>query len=234
MVDLNKLLAEQEARRLAGATLVKAAGPITSNVVSRPVCLVTSFAERTDVPAGTLLVKMSCKVVDALRAIGLFEPVSLSLLPGQWWVASVDASVDNPNFEAGGCTTVVIATSEVLSRRYSSAYCEVTRGPFGNRDEIDGYCFVTETFDRRRLGEKAQVLVIPCWSAKRLTDMGMSEPFPLPALLDKWWVCGMGGGVVSTEQLAVRPGLRHHISDGPFDSKNDADYAFDVLWEAPE
>jgi hypothetical protein len=234
MVDLNKLLAEQEARRLAGAALVKAAGASTSSVVSRPVCLVTSFAKRSDVPVGTLLVKMSSHVVDALLAMGLYEPVSLSLLPGQWWVANVDASVDNASFEAGGCTTVVITTTEVLSQRYSSAYCEVTRGPFGSRDEIDGYYFATETFDRGRLGENAQVLLIPAWSAKQLTDRGMSEPFPLTALLDKWWVCGMGGGVVSTEQLAVGPGPRHHISDGPFDSKDDADYAFDVLWEAPE
>lgn len=234
MVDLNKFLAEQEARRLADAALAKAAGPSTSYVVSRQVCLVTSFAKRSDIPFGTSLVKMSSNVLDALDTMGLHEPVSLSLLPGQWWVASVDASVDNPNFEEGGCTTVVIATTEVLSRRYSSAYCEVTRGPFSSRDEIDGYCFATETFDRGRLGEKARVLVIPCWSAKRLTDKGMSEPFPLSALLDKWWVCGMGGGVYSTESLAVGPDLGHRITDGPFDSKKDADYAFDVLWESPE
>lgn len=136
MPDLNKYWAQQEAIRLADAALSKAAGPSVNSIDLRPTCLVTSFSKRSDVPSGTHLIKMSTKVGDALSDMGLHEPVSLKLLPGLWWVAQVDASVDNPNFEEGGCTTEIVATTEVLAGRYSSAYCEVTRGPFNSRDEM--------------------------------------------------------------------------------------------------
>ena len=234
MTDLKKFLAEQDANRMARDAMVEAAGPSTSKVVSRPVSLVTNFAQRADLPVGTLLIKMAPAVVEALANIGLHEPVSLKSLPDRWWVAQADASTDNPNFEAGGSTVEVITDTEMLTHRYSTAYCEVTRGPYGSRDEIDGCCFATEEFDHRRLGKNASVILIPDWCAKRLADQGKSEPIPVSALSGKWWVCGMGGGVVQTENLAMQPNMGHPISDGPFESMNDAAYAFAVLWESPE
>jgi hypothetical protein len=234
MPDLKKYLVNQDANRIAGDAMAKAAGPSTSRVVSRPVCLVTNFAERADVPVGTLLIKMAPKVVDALVIMGLHEPVSLKLLPGLWWAAQADVSTDNPNYEAGGATTEVITTTAMLAHHYSYAYCEVTDGPYASRNEVDGCFFATEEFDHRRLGKNARVLVIPTWSAKRLAGQGTSEPIPASTLSGKWWVCGLGGGVCSTESLAMQVNMGYRITDGPFESEKNADYAFDVLWESPE
>ena len=234
VTDFKNNLAERDANRMARDAMSEVAGRSTSNVVTRSVCLVTHFAQRADLPVGTSLIKMAPAVVEALAHMGLHEPVSLKTLPDRWWVAQADASTDNPNLEAGGCTVEVIADTEMLTQHYSTAYCEVTRGPYGSRDEIDGCCFATEEFDHRRLGKNASVILIPDWCAKRLADQGKSEPIPVSALSGKWWVCGMGGGVVQTENLAMQPNMGHPISDGPFESMNDAAYAFAVLWESPE
>jgi hypothetical protein len=234
VTDAKYLLAEQNATRIARDAIAKATGPSTSNVVSRSVCLVTNFGQRPDLPVGTALIKMATVVVETLANMGLHEPVSLKLLPDSWWVAHADASTDNPNFEAGGGTIEVIADTEMLTYHYSTAYCEVTHGPYGSRDEVDGCCFASEKFDRRRLGKNANVILIPSWSAKALADQGVFEPIPASTLWGKWWVCGMGGGVVQTENLVIQRSIGHHITDGPFDTKEDADYAFDVLWESPE
>lgn len=234
MVNLNKLMAEQAARRLADATLAQAAGPTECNVASSPVCLVTRFAKRSDMPETTSQIKMSAKVVHALGIKGLQEPVSLRLLPSLWWVAQVDVSSDNPNFEAGGASTEVVTTTEKLIHHYSYAYCEVTHGPYGSRDEVDGFCFASETFDRRTLGERARVIIVPARSERRLEERGLTEPIPLSALLGKWWVCGLGDGVRLTEDLASATHGLLRITDGPFEAKEDADYVFDVMWESPE
>jgi hypothetical protein len=177
---------------------------------------------------------MTPNVVSALEIKGLNEPVSLTLLPGLWWIAQVDVSSDNPIFEAGGATTEVITNTELLAGHYSYAYCEVTHGPFSSRDEIDGILFVTEKFDRKRLGSRVRLIEIPTWSARQLAEQGWIEPISLSALQGKWWVCGMSGGVCTTEDLASAADGTLRISDGPFETKKDADYAFDVLWESPE
>jgi hypothetical protein len=234
MIDIDKYLAQQKAVRLADAALSKAAQPRANSVASHATCLVTSFARRSDVPEGTFLVKMSAKVVNALEIKGLHEPVSLKLLPDLWWVAQVDASMENPNFEAGGATTEVIATTEMLVWRYSSAYCEVTQGPYFSRDEIDGTFFVTETFDRRRLGDRVRLIAIPPGCSRQLAKQGWTEPIPFSALQGKWWVCGLSGGVRKSEELGSAAGSMREITDGPFATKDDADYALDVLWESPE
>lgn len=68
--------------------------------------------------------------------MGLSEPLSLKVLPRVWWVAQVDASIDDSNVEPGCAMTQVIATSEVLASHYSTVFCEVIDGPFSSRDEI--------------------------------------------------------------------------------------------------
>lgn len=134
--DITKYLAQQKAFQLAQVTLSKAAGLSLDQSQFRPVCLVANFSKRSDVPAGASLVKMSRKVIETLSAMGLSEPLSLKLLPGVWWVAQVDASINNPNVEPGCATTQVTATSEVLASHYSAAFCEVIDGPFSSLDEI--------------------------------------------------------------------------------------------------
>lgn len=75
MSDIEKYLAKQDAIRLADATLSKAVAANFNSIDSRPTCLVTSFAKRSDVPPGTHLMKMSKKVVATLSIMGLREPV---------------------------------------------------------------------------------------------------------------------------------------------------------------
>jgi len=130
MTNLNEYLARQKAIQLAEEAIKNAAGPKRSHVVQRTVVLATSFTERSDLPAGTTICKMQPAVADALSAISLYEPVSLAALPGRWWVANVDASAENPNFEPGGCTVRVVASTEQLQCHYGAYYCEVIAGPF--------------------------------------------------------------------------------------------------------
>jgi len=135
--ELNNYFALQEVIRRAVVTFKKATDQEVISCAWRPTCLVTSFGERSDVPAGTIMVKMSPRVVDALNIMGLHEPVSLKLLPGMWWVVRVDVSSDNPNIEAGGATMEVVTATEQLIHHYCAAYCEVINGPFEFRAAAD-------------------------------------------------------------------------------------------------
>lgn len=135
MSDLDKYLARQMAASLASDAIAKAHGESASKVVERAVCLVTSFAERSDLPPGTLLCGMTPDVVKTLAALGLHEPVSLRSLPGRWWVIDVDAAVENPNFEIGACMVSKVVTTEEIQRRYSAYFCRAIEGPYVERPD---------------------------------------------------------------------------------------------------
>jgi len=237
MTDFRDYRAKQEAARLTDDAITKAAGEKNSTLVERSVCLVTSFAERSDLPPGTLLNRMSPDVVQALASMGLHEPVSLKNLPDKWWLANVDIASVNSSFESGGGTVRVEASTADLVHRYSYHYCEVIGGPFNHPDEINGCYFVTDRFDSQRLGDKARLCMMHDWLIYSLAQRGLHEPISFLAMSGKFWVCGMMGGVCSTEELEelMRSGqYRHYVSDGPFVSRDDAAYAYDVLWESPE
>lgn len=237
MADFRDYRAKQEAARLTDDAIAKASGEKNSKLVERSVCLVTSFSERSDLPPGTLLNRMSPAVVQTLASMGLHEPISLRNLPNKWWVANVDIASVNSGFESGGGTVRVTASTEDIVHRYSHYYCEVIDGPFNHPDEINGCYFVTYRFDPQRLGDQARLCILPSWLVSRLAQRGLDEPIPFLAMSGKFWVCGMGGGVCSTEEMEdlMRTGrYRHYVTDGPFDSRGDADYAYDVLWESPE
>lgn len=233
MNKVEKYIAEQRSMELADQAIrvanIEKPGPFPNHAT----CLVTSFQQRSDLPANTSLIKMSQEVENNLKAIGLNEPVSLRLLQDKWWIADADASVDNPNLESGGCVTSVIGTTEALARRYSAVYCEFTNGPYGSRDEIDGVCLATESFDRSKLNSHATLISIPGFSARRLEEQGIHEPFPSSVLEDKWWICGMGGGVCSTRDLLDMVHSGRQVTDGPFDSKSQAECQLDCAWESP-
>lgn len=139
MADLKTLFAQQEARLMTAAALSKAAGPASSQAVTRPVCLVTSYAPRSDVPDGMLLVKMMPNVVAKLAAMGLHEPVSLAQLPKLWWAAHVDKCSENSMIESGAGWDAVVTSSENLINHYAFAFCEVTDGPYESREEVPGH-----------------------------------------------------------------------------------------------
>jgi hypothetical protein len=233
MDNVEKYIAEQQSRELADQVIRVANIEKLGTPSNRPTCLVTSFQQRSDLPASTSLIKMSQEVENNLKAIGLNEPVSLRQVQDKWWIANVDASVDNPNLESGGCMTRVIGTTEELARRYWAVYCEFTNGPYGSRDEIDGVCLVTKSFDRSKESSQATLISIPGFSARRLEEHGINEPFPLSLLENKWWICGLGGGVCSTRDLVEMVHSGREVTDGPFDSKAQAEYQFDCLWESP-
>jgi|WetSurMetagenome_2_1015567.scaffolds.fasta_scaffold288650_2 hypothetical protein len=138
MGDFEDYRAKQEAARLSDDAIAKAVGKKNSKSVERSVCLVRSFAKRDDLPLGSLLIKMTPEVAQTLASVGLHEPVSLRNLPGKWWLANVDIASVNANFEAGGSTVRVEASTADLAHRYSYYYCEVIGGPFNHSDEING------------------------------------------------------------------------------------------------
>lgn len=122
--------ARQAASIAADDAIARAAGVTAARIVERPVCLVSSFAERADLPPGALLCRMSAEVTVMLAKMGLHEPVSLRQLPGKWWMADIDAAAENPNFEPGGCMVRKVVSTEELLHRFGGYFCRVIVGPF--------------------------------------------------------------------------------------------------------
>lgn len=137
MTDLERYMAQREATLLADELIAKATQSEQRKSQNVSVCLVTHFGKRPELPDGTWLIKMSPEVVKQLGDVGLHEPISLRLLPNKWWVANVDVAAVNPIFEPGGGTYRVVATTVELISCYGGYYCEVMRGPFDSRGEVD-------------------------------------------------------------------------------------------------
>lgn len=95
--------------------------------------------------------------------------------------------------------------------------------------------FVQRDFDRSTVEDDAMFCEIPSWEAFRLLNEGYREPIPFAAMAGKYWVCGMDGGVMSTSEVkfALQFGGGRKVTDGPFDTEDEASYRFDVLWESP-
>ena len=133
MSDRSEYQARQAASVAADDAIAKAAGVTACKVIERPVCLVTSFAERADLPPGALLYRMSPEIAATLAGIGLHEPVSLRHLPGKWWIAEIDAAAENSGFEPGGCMVRKVVSTEELQQRLGGYFCQVVAGPFAER-----------------------------------------------------------------------------------------------------
>ena len=130
MSDRDEYQARQAASVAAGDAIDRAAGVTAAKAVERPVCLVASFAERSDLPHGALLCRMSNAVASSLVGMGLHEPVSLRHLPGKWWVVEVDAAAENSSLEPGGGVLRQVVTTGELQHRFSGYFCQVIAGPF--------------------------------------------------------------------------------------------------------
>lgn len=150
----------------------------------------------------------------------------------KWWIAEVDVAQINGSLSSGGGQARVILTTEELFEMNAQAYCNIRRGPFDSRDEVDGCCLVGPDFETTRLGKDARSIVIPRFILNALLNEGYVEPIPLSSQIDKWWVCGMSGGVCQTDALLSMHEYGRHISHGPFLKKEDAEYVFDLLWES--
>lgn len=187
---------------------------------------------------GASYTRMSSSVASRLAAVGFQQPVDLNLLPESWWVLKVDAAALHDQMESGGVTMMVEANTAEIAHRFNLYFCEVIGGPYDTWEDMNGCVWVISGFDPASLGPRALPCNIPGWIAQRLQDQGHATPIPFSKLADAYWVCGMGGGVLSTREPETRmrsgSGLLHSITDGPFGSHADASYAFDVLWESPD
>ena len=115
-------------------------------------------------------------------------------------------------------------------------YCrfQLLRGGFSFEEHQEEITFVKAYLEKKAKEPNGRV---PSWISRRLIERGLDEPVPLRKLAGKYWVCGLGGGSCSTAELEDR--LRRdpasvNITHGPFDREEDAQYAFDLMWESPE
>lgn len=122
--------ARQAASVAADDVIARAAGETACKVIERSVCLVTSFAERADLPPGALLCRMSPEIAATLAGMGLHEPVSLRHLAGKWWVADIDAAAENHSFEPGWCMVRKVVSTEEVQQRLGGYFCQVIEGPY--------------------------------------------------------------------------------------------------------
>lgn len=214
MVDLKKYLAMQEANRLADEAITQASeSRSSSQPAPRPTCLVASFAKRSDVPENALLVRMAPKVIDALAAIGLYEPVSLNVLPGLWWKVNVDAA-EVGQLSDYGCAFVTLFMS---SERLKTIGFEVVDGPFEPWANVD--------VSRAILKENPE----------KYWDATISNRPLLPVVEGAESFAGYDNGYTSEALLAaLDAGQTIHVYGGPYDSEDDARYALDLRWEVPE
>lgn len=130
MSDRSEYQARQAASVAADDAIARAAGVTACKMIESPVCLVTSFAERADLPSGALLCRMSPEIAATLAGMGLHEPVSLRHLPGKWWIADIDAAAENPSLEPGGGMVRKVVSTEELQQRLGGYFCQLVAGPF--------------------------------------------------------------------------------------------------------
>ncbi len=230
------LILRQKAAEMADTAIKDAMGqPLAQPKWSS--YLATSFINGGGLPNTASITKMSRAIADKLAAIGLHEPVSLRSLPGKFWRANIDASYENSNLEPGGAYVERTVTSEQLSTISGACYTEVTAGPFDSLEEMIPCYFVEAGFDQSKAEDGAMFCEMSGWITSRLAKKGLRAPIRFSDLAGKYWVCGMGGGLWSTASIesALRAcNFKWHITDGPFDSEDDAGYQFDCLWESPE
>lgn len=138
-MDQNKKPNLHDASVEARDLIKRAADLHAQRVTTRAVVLVSRFSNRADVPEGTLQLKMGPHVFKRLAEQGLQEPVSLTMLPGKWWKAHVDASADDSALESGGAYIRVVATTEMLVHHYAASFCEVVGGPFDTEVEARSF-----------------------------------------------------------------------------------------------
>jgi len=186
-------------------------------------------------PDGALKCFMTPSVAKRLADLGFTQPVPLRALPGTWWVANVDVAALDSGFEQGGASTQVTVSSEEIAAGHAFYYCEVIAGPLDAEDGFEASYLATDACDVAWLGTSARVFRIPGWVARRLAEQGFSEPVATSALADFYWVCGMGSGVQSTQEIEARGATGSpfaSVSSGPYKTIEEAQYAFDVLWES--
>lgn len=187
--------------------------------------------------AEPLIVWMTAAVAARLRALGFEQPVELDALPGQWWSILADLAALGTVSEPGCGFGRTMASTESIASHYGLYWLEIVAGPFSSEADSEAVFLAGQGVDVAWLGSGVTVVRVSLEVSRRLSESRMTEPVRLTALPGKYWVCGMGGGWCSTAELDARirsnPGTVD-ITHGPFDHEEDAQHAFDALWESPE
>ncbi len=187
--------------------------------------------------AEPLIVWMAAAVGARLRALGYEQPVELDALAGRWWSIRADLAALGSTSEPGCGYGQTMATTESIAQHFSLYWLEIIAGPFERGDDHSAVYLASRDLDVAWLGQDATVIKVAPWISGSLRDRGIEEPAQLASLAGKYWVCGKGGGFCSTAELEQR--LRRDpaavsITHGPFDREEEAQYAFDVMWESPD
>ena len=209
--DIKELMRRQQARVLAEETLKKAAGP--SSHTGGGTYLATSFKQRDDLPVGASMRKMSENVVRNLAALGLHEPISLQRLQGRWWKVYVDAAALDQVREYGCC----YVTLYMSSTRLAYQGFEVVDGPFE--------AWANPEVSRAMLNE----------NEGKYWDATVPNRPLLPVVDGDEPGAEYDDGYTSEVLLAaLGAGQPIAVFSGPFETKDDADCAFNLRRESPE
>lgn len=199
--------------------------------------LVTQPFGATGGTADSKTVWIPPSVASRLRTLGLEQPIALDDLPGKWWLIHADLAALGKVSEPGCGYAQTIASTEDIGGHYGNYWMEILGGPFEAAEDGDAVYLASQGTDVSWLGAAATVNRVSPWIARSLIARGLCEPVPLTRLSGMYWVCGLGGGCCSTAELDSR--IRSSagsvdITHGPFEHEEDAQYAFDVMWESPE
>ena len=208
-----------------------------SNDTARELLLMTRPPDVALEYAEPLIVWMSSPVAVRLRALGFEQPVQLDALPGKWWSIRADLAALGFVSEPGCGFARTTASTEAIAGHFCLYWRDIQAGPFDCAEDSGAVYLAAPDAEVAWLGDGATVVRVPSWISRRLIERGLDEPVPLRKLAGKYWVCGLGGGSCSTAELEDR--LRRdpasvNITHGPFDREEDAQYAFDLMWESPE
>ncbi len=205
--------------------------------MTHDVWLVDRPGHPRELPLDASTCRVIKSVADRLKSLNFAPPVRLADLPSYWWTARVDIAALDGSREPRCATQEVDITAAQMEAHFAGYFCELIAGPFESKESIEGTYLVFGNLDVGWLGARARVREVRSWIAAGLKSKGFATPVKLGDLHGKHWVCGMSGGVRTTEELARLCDTSADllaITHGPFDTETEASHAFDVLWESPE
>lgn len=184
-----------------------------------------------------VIVWMSRPVAARLLALGFEQPVELDSLPGRWWSVLVDLHTLDRAGEPGCGYARAVESTETVAAYFSMGWLRIDAGPFDDANDAEAVYLAAAGTDTAWLGPDAKVLRVAPWISSALSARGFTDPVALNRLAGLYWVCGMSGGCCSTAELDVS--IRDSraavdITHGPFERLEEAEYAFDRMWESPE
>lgn len=174
----------------------------------------------------------------ARRRAGVRRTVDrMDEFPGGGAAASPGFRATRAVGRAPGCGfTRTTATTEAIACHFCLYWLDIQAGPFDCAEECEAVYLAAPDAEVAWLGDGATVVRVSRWISRGLIERGFGEPVPLTRLAGMYWVCGFGGwcATAELEDRLRRDPASVNITHGPFDREEDAQYAYDLLWESPE